>query len=105
MVIVSGCETQEAKEVSSESTTTEQTTLSVSYTVEDVAAHATVTWCRSIIRNNVYDFTARVSQHPGWPEKILGICWTDATPIFEKVHWGKEKPEMKLEEFLIWVLK
>jgi len=73
----------------------------VSYTTWDVATHATADSCRSIIRGQVYDFTTRAGQHPWWSEKILAICGTDATPIFEKVHGGKEKQEMKLNDFYI----
>ncbi len=78
---------------------------SVAYTVADVAAHATEDSCWSIVRNQVYDFTTRSSQHPGWSGKILDICGKDATPVFEKVHGGKEKPEMKLEDFYIGDIK
>lgn len=88
-------------------TTSETETLStpeknsVAYTSTDVALHATEDSCRSIVRGQVYDFTPRVSQHPWGSGKILAICGKDATPIFEKVHGGKEKPEMKLEDFYI----
>lgn len=71
------------------------------YTLQDVETHSTADACRSIIRNQVYDFTTRASQHPWWSGKILAICGTDATPTFEKMHGGKEKPEMKLEDFYI----
>lgn len=75
------------------------------YTIQDVEAHATADSCRSIVRNQVYDFTARSSQHPGWADKIIAICGKDATPVFEKVHGGKEKPEMKLKDFYIGDIK
>jgi len=90
-----------------ETITTEQAVIVTPtvYTVQDVEAHATADSCRSIVRNQVYDFTARSSQHPGWVDKILDICGKDATPVFEKVHGGKEKPEMKLEDFYIGNLK
>jgi cytochrome b involved in lipid metabolism len=75
------------------------------YGLQDVAAHASSTWCRSIVRNNVYDLTTWISQHPGGSWKILSICGKDATPIFEKVHGWKEKPETQLEKFIIGTLK
>ncbi len=87
------------------STDTTSITPTQTYSLQNVQAHATSTWCRSVVRNNVYDFTTWISKHPGWPEKILGICGKDATPIFEKVHGGKEKPEMMLKKFIIWTLK
>lgn len=89
----------------SETTITEQTPTVTLYTVQDVEAHATADSCRSIVRNQVYDLTARSSQHPGWADKIIAICGKDATPVFEKVHGGKEKPEMKLPDFYIGDLK
>jgi len=75
------------------------------YTLQDVQAHATAKSCRSLVRNQVYDFTTRASQHPGWADKILAICWKDATSIFEKVHGGKNSPEMKLKDFYIGNIK
>ena len=99
LVVLTGCESKEVKD------NLEETTPTTSYTVQDVAKHTTEATCRSIVRNKVYDFTSRVSQHPWGSGKILAICGTDATPIFEKVHWGKEKPEMKLEQFYIWKFK
>ncbi len=95
-------------ETTSETVITEQTTPTVAtpwYTIQDVEAHATADSCRSIVRGQVYDFTARSSQHPGWADKIIAICGKDATPVFEKVHGGKEKPEMKLPDFAIGNLK
>ena len=97
-LLISGCSKENT-------TSSSQITTGQLYTLQDVAAHASSTGCWAIVRNNVYDFTTRASKHPGWPEKILAICWKDATPIFEKVHGGKEKPEMKLKEFYIWSIK
>lgn len=75
------------------------------YTLQDVQTHATSWSCRAIIKNQVYDLTARSSQHPGWADKILAICGKDATLAFENQHGGKNKPEMKLEDFYIGNLK
>lgn len=90
-----------------ETTITEQTptVTAILYTVQDVETHATADSCRAIVRSQVYDFTTRISEHPGWADKIIAICGTDATPVFEKVHGGKEKQEMKLEDFYIGDLK
>ena len=90
-----------------ETAITEQTptVTPILYTVQDVEAHATADSCRTIVRSQVYDLTARSSQHPGWADKIIAICGKDATPVFEKVHGGKEKPEMKLPDFYIGDLK
>jgi cytochrome b involved in lipid metabolism len=97
LVVLAWCESKDTKEDT-------ESTASI-YSIQDVAKHATETTCRSIVRSKVYDFTTRAWQHPWGSGKILAICGTDASPIFEKVHWGKEKPEMKLEQFYIWDLK
>lgn len=97
LFIFAGCSSDD-----STATTTITTTW---YAIQDVATHATADSCRSIVRNQVYDFTTRAWQHPWWSGKILAICGKDATPVFEKVHGGKEKPEMKLKDFYIGDIK
>ena len=95
LFIVAGCSSETDDVV-------RQGTLDVTwYSIQDVEAHATATSCRSIVRGQVYDFTTRAWQHPWWSGKILAICGKDATPVFEKIHGGKEKPEMKLKDFYI----
>ncbi len=115
LLVFAGCSSNQTPETIDEVTSTSETpvveqeqaptVLPTVYTTQDVEAHATADSCRSIVRGQVYDFTARSSQHPGWADKILAICGKDATPVFEKVHGGKEKPEMKLEDFYIGNLK
>ncbi|TSC60324.1 MAG: delta 5 fatty acid desaturase [Parcubacteria group bacterium LiPW_15] len=74
------------------------------FTLVDVAAHATVTGCYSVIGGNVYDLTSWISKHPGGDRAILGICGKDGTSAFTKQHGGQEKPEAALKYFLIGTL-
>ncbi len=72
-----------------------------SYTMVQVASHATVTSCWSVIDGVVYDLTDWVSKHPGGDRAILGICGKDGTVAFTKQHGGKSKPESVLATFKI----
>jgi cytochrome b involved in lipid metabolism len=75
------------------------------YTLTQVATHASVTSCWSVIRGGVYDLTAWISKHPGGPQAILGICGIDATAKFDAQHGGQEKPEKALASFKIGTLQ
>lgn len=52
-----------------------------SYTLTEVAQHASSTDCWMIIEGNVYDVTDYIPQHPG-RDRILEGCGTDATDLF-----------------------
>ncbi len=75
------------------------------YSLQDVVQHSTAESCRSIVKDKVYDFTFWVSLHPGGAENIVSMCGKDSTQVFEKIHWGKEKPEMKLNDYYIGEFK
>lgn len=74
------------------------------YSLADVQTHATQESCRAAIDGKVYDLTAWISRHPGGPDKILGICGTDATEAFSAQHGGDQRPENQLMNFEIGVL-
>ena len=74
------------------------------FTLVDVAAHATVASCYSAVNGNVYDLTSWISKHPGGEKAILGICGKDGTSAFTGKHGGQEKPEAALKYFLIGTL-
>jgi len=74
------------------------------FTLVDVAAHATVASCYSAVNGNVYDLTSWISKHPGGDRAILGICGKDGTSAFTGKHGGQEKPEAALKYFLIGTL-
>jgi cytochrome b involved in lipid metabolism len=71
------------------------------YTLAEVSVHADESSCWSIIGENVYDLTAFVEMHPGGESKILRICGTDGTPLFEDQHGGESKPEKILAKYRV----
>lgn len=74
------------------------------YTMADVAAHATKESCWSAVRGNVYDLTLWIGSHPGGERAIIGLCGKDGTSAFEARHGGSERPEETLASFQIGVL-
>ena len=51
------------------------------YTLSEVARHASKDDCWAIISGDVYDLTEFINRHPGGDE-ILRACGTDATTLF-----------------------
>ncbi len=76
----------------------------VTYTMADVAGHNTKEDCWAAIDGGVYNLTSWIAQHPGGPDKIIGLCGTDATTAFRNKHDSQEKPNHQLAEFKIGVL-
>lgn len=74
------------------------------FTMLDVATHADVTSCYSVVNGSVYDLTSWISKHPGGEAAIKSICGKDGTDGFNSQHAGKSKPEFKLSGFKIGVL-
>jgi len=62
-----------------------------SYSLEDVAKHATQSDCRSIVNGKVYDLTSAFGKHPGGDKTLLMMCGKDATEGFEKKHGNSDK--------------
>ncbi len=71
------------------------------YTLSEVAAHATKSDCYTAIRGSVYNLTSWISQHPGGAKAIEGLCGKDGTDAFVKQHGGKSKPEETLAGFKV----
>ena len=76
-----------------------------SFTISDVAKHATAESCWSIVNNEVYDLTTWISKHPGGSEAILSICGKDASSAFNDQHGGQKRPANELAGFIIGDLK
>jgi len=55
---------------------------SVTYTLQDVAAHKTASDCWMAISGKVYNVTAYIPNHSGGGVITLG-CGTDATQMFD----------------------
>lgn len=58
----------------------------VGYTLAEVAEHSSRTDCWSAVDGAVYDLTAWISQHPGGPGTIAGMCGLDASAAFRGKH-------------------
>ncbi|KAF9455693.1 FMN-dependent dehydrogenase-domain-containing protein [Collybia nuda] len=56
------------------------------WTLEQVAPHNSSQSCWVIIRNNVYDVTEFLQEHPGGAQIILKYAGRDATRAYEPIH-------------------
>lgn len=77
------------------------TTGAQTYTMADVQQHNSSDSCWTAINNEVYDVTSWISQHPGGPDKIEGLCGQDGTSNFEGQHSGDSNPQSRLASFKI----
>lgn len=75
------------------------------YTLAQVAAHATAQSCWSAVNGGVYDLTSWISRHPGGSSAIESMCGKDASADFNAQHTGQSKPENELASFKIGILK
>lgn len=75
-----------------------------SITMVQVATHASVASCWTVVRGSVYDLTAWIAKHPGGQAAILGICGKDGTDKFVGKHGGSAPQEDTLLTFKIGVL-
>ena len=69
--------------------------------IAEVAQHDDSASCWAAIDGTVYDLTPWVTQHPGGPDRILGICGTDASDAFGAQHSGQAAPAEQLSQFAI----
>jgi cytochrome b involved in lipid metabolism len=66
-------------------------TVNKTYTLQDVAAHASASDCWLVLHEKVYNVTAMVGGHPGGPAILQG-CGKDATTLFETRPMGSGTP-------------
>ena len=71
------------------------------YSLQDVAQHKNETSCWTVINGKVYDLTSWINQHPGGPERILGVCGIDGSPAFNAQHGAQGEPNSQLATFYI----
>lgn len=71
------------------------------FTLAEVAAHATAESCWSVVNGSVYDLTKWIPLHPGGASKIKALCGKDGSAGFVGKHGGQEKPEATLATFKI----
>jgi cytochrome b involved in lipid metabolism len=75
------------------------------FTMADVAKHATKASCYSAVNGSVYDLTSWISAHPGGAAAIISLCGTDGTAAFMAQHGGQARPEQELASLKIGILK
>lgn len=88
----------------SESAAPSPSETAATYTLDDLAAHATPTDCWTAIDGNVYDLTAWIDQHPGGAQVIIGLCGTDGSAGFRQQHGTQTEPNAILGEYAIGAL-
>ena len=69
--------------------------------MDDVAVHATLDDCWSVVDEQVYDLTAWIEQHPGGAGPIESMCGVDATEAFMAMHGSQQAPKEILAGFEI----
>lgn len=74
------------------------------FTLAQVAAHASITSCYSVVQSTVYDLTSWISKHPGGAGAIKSMCGVDATAAFAGQHGGQARPVSELAGFKIGTL-
>ncbi len=55
-------------------------------TMSDVSSHNKRNDCYLVIKNNVYDVSSYISNHPGGQGKIISNCGQEVTGIFADIH-------------------
>ncbi len=71
------------------------------YTLAQIAEHATAESCWSAVNGMVYDLTKWIPLHPGGEAKIKALCGKDGSTSFTNKHGGQEKPEATLASYKI----
>ena len=88
-------------EAPSATKSTAASTTKGTYTLAQVAQHATAASCWAVVSKNVYDLTDWVDRHPGGRARILSMCGKDSTDAFTQQHGGQKRPEADLAGFKI----
>lgn len=78
------------------STTPSEQTNGTSYTIANVATHATKSDCWSAINGQVYDLTSFVSRHPGGAKRIENLCGIDGSDMFSRQHKNSKRVQSTL---------
>lgn len=73
-------------------------------TMAQVQQHASATSCWTVVDGKVYDVTNWINQHPGGPQRIIGLCGTDGTAAFHGQHGSQSQPNKTLAGFQIGTL-
>ncbi len=79
-------------------------TASSTYTLADVATHATPASCWSVVSGSVYDLTAWIGKHPGGAGVIKAMCGKDGTASFTSMHASSASAKGALAKMKLGVL-
>jgi cytochrome b involved in lipid metabolism len=74
-------------------------------TMAEVEMNDSEASCWSVIDGQVYDLTEWISRHPGGASRIIQLCGTDGTSLFQGQHGGSSGPESTLEAYLLGSLQ
>jgi cytochrome b involved in lipid metabolism len=72
-----------------------------SYTLAEVATHASAASCWAVVNDSVYDLTTWISKHPGGEDAIKSICGKDGSAAFNNQHSENQGPNDALAAFRI----
>ena len=100
-VAVSPTDTVTSTNTTAPVATITQSSSQKTFSITDVAKHKSALSCWSIINGKVYDLTSWIGQHPGGPQRILSICGSDGSFVFNDQHGGQRRPERELAGFYI----
>lgn len=81
--------------------TTSTTTAAGTFTLAQIATHATAADCWVAVDGNAYDLTDWIPTHPGGPAVLTALCGTDATTAFARQHGTQSEPNAKLASYLL----
>lgn len=70
------------------------------YTLQEVAQHASESSCWTVIDGSVYDVTAGLTRHPGGKTEIMKSCGIDATQLFATKDEKGKPHSTKAKEML-----
>jgi cytochrome b involved in lipid metabolism len=70
-------------------------------TLAEVGQHASASSCWTAVGGKVYDLTKWINNHPGGPNRILGMCGKDATAAFQSQHGPNDPAVSILNSYLI----
>lgn len=96
-----------ADSVNPETQSTATTTpASNTWTLADIALHATEQDCWTVIDGSVYNLTDFISLHPGGKKGIISICGKDGSEAFHGKHGdGNRGTEKVFDQHLIGIIK
>ena len=68
----------------------------LTYSMDQVQAHASEEDCWTAINGEVYDLTSWISRHPGGPGAIINLCGNDGSAMFQRQHGRSNRAQSAL---------